>query len=217
MGGKKAPVENSKKVAGNAKKAEAAAGKKAAEDQKKAAAESAEWQKGSKDGSKAEAAAAKQAEAARKKAEKEALLKEEEASLPSKPGKKPPVKKARGLDLSGLDAPSSKKELSALNATGIDDALDALDLTKGNTDKIDRHPERRFKAAYNAFEERRLDEMKDEKGLRRQQKIDQIRKEFEKHPDNPFNQVQGTYNMSKEEMAELREAERQKLENRLGA
>ena len=100
---------------------------------------------------------------------------------------------------------------------GIDDALDALDLTKGNNDKIDRHPERRFKAAYTAFETRRLDEMKDEKGLRRQQKIDQIRKEFEKHPDNPFNQVQGTYNMSKEEMAELRESERQKLENRLGA
>ena len=59
--------------------------------------------------------------------------------------------------------------------------------------------------------------MKDEKGLRRQQKIVQIRKEFEKHPDNPFNQVQGSYNMSKEEMAELRESERQKLENRLGA
>ena len=78
-------------------------------------------------------------------------------------------------------------------------------MTKGNNDKIDRHPERRFKAAYTAFEERRLDEMKDEKGLRRQQKIDQIRKEFEKHPDNPFNQVQGSYNMSKEEMAELRE------------
>ena len=90
-------------------------------------------------------------------------------------------------------------------------------MTKGNNDKIDRHPERRFKAAYTAFEERRLDEMKDEKGLRRQQKIDQIRKEFEKHQDNPFNQVQGSYNMSKEEMAELRESERQKLENRLGA
>jgi hypothetical protein len=164
-----------------------------------------------------EAAAAKQAEAARKKAEKDALLKEEEASLPSKPGKKPPVKKARGLDLSGLDGPSSKSALSALNATGIDDALDALALTKGDKDKIDRHPERRFKAAYNAFEERRLDEMKDEKGLRRQQKIDQIRKEFEKHPDNPFNQVQGSYNMSKEEMAELRDSEKQKLENRLGA
>jgi hypothetical protein len=163
------------------------------------------------------AAAAKKEEAARKKAEKDALLKEEEASLPSKPGKKPPVKKARGLDLSGLDGPDSKSTLSALNATGIDDALDALALTKGDKDKIDRHPERRFKAAYNAFEERRLDEMKDEKGLRRQQKIDQIRKEFEKHPDNPFNQVQGSYNMSKEEMAELRDSEKEKLENRLGA
>ena len=74
-------------------------------------------------------------------------MKEEEASLPSKPGKKAPVKKARGLDLSGLDAPSSKKELSALNASGIDDALDALSLPKAYNEKIDRHPERRFKAA----------------------------------------------------------------------
>lgn len=126
-----------------------------------------------------EAAAAKAAEAARKKAEKEALLKEEEASLPSKPqgNKKTAVKKSRGLDLSSLDdEPSNSKKGPALNATGIDNALDALDLTSNNTDKIDRHPERRFKAAYNAFEERRLEEMKDEKGLRRQQKIDQIRK-----------------------------------------
>lgn len=108
--------------------------------------------------------------------------------------------------------PSSKKELSSLNATGIDNALDALSLTSNSKDKIDRHPERRFKAAYAAYEERRLEEMKDEKGLRRQQKIDQIRKEFEKHPDNPFNQVAGTYNMSKEEMNALRESEKDKKE-----
>lgn len=57
--------------------------------------------------------------------------------------------------------------------------------------------------------------MKDEKGLRRNQKIDQIRKEFEKHPENPFNQVSATYNMSKEEMAELRDAEKEKKEKRL--
>lgn len=167
------------------------------------------------DRSRSEAAQAKQAEAARKKAEKDALMKEEEASLPSKPkGKAPPPKKSRGLDLSGLDAPSSKKELS-LNATGIDNALDALSLTKGDKEKIDRHPERRFKAAYTQFEERRMEEMKDEKGLRRNQKIEQIRKEFDKHPDNPFNQVAGSYNMSKEEMQELRDQERAKLENRL--
>ena len=163
-----------------------------------------------------DAAAAKAAEAARKKAEKDALLKEEEASLPSKPAKgKVAPKKSRGLDLSGLDAPTSKKDLAALNATGIDNALDALSLTANNNEKIDRHPERRFKAAYTAFEERRLEEMKDEKGLRRQQKIDQIRKEFDKHPDNPFNQVAATYNMSKEEIAALRESEKDKTEQRL--
>ena len=57
--------------------------------------------------------------------------------------------------------------------------------------------------------------MKDEKGLRRQQKIDQIRKEFEKHPDNPFNQVTGSYNMTKEEMAAVRESEKDNKEKRL--
>ncbi|SMQ45381.1 unnamed protein product [Zymoseptoria tritici ST99CH_1A5] len=212
-------TENSKKAAGNAKKQEVAAQKAAAENAKKAASEEKEWQKGSKDSSKADAAAAKQAEILRKKQEKEALLKEEEASLPSKPvgGKnKAPVKKTRGLDLSALDdEPASSKKGPALNATGIDNALDALSLTSNNNDKIDRHPERRFKAAYNAFEERRLEEMAGEKGLRRQQKIDQIRKEFEKHPDNPFNQVAASYNMSKEEIAALKDSEKARKEGLL--
>ncbi len=161
-----------------------------------------------------EAAAEKAAEAARKKAEKEALLREEEASLPSKPkGKAPKAeKKPRGIDsaLGSLDT-----NPGALNASGIDNALDALEITSNAQEQLDRHPERRFKAAYAAFEERRLEEMKEEKGLRRQQKIDQIRKEFEKHPDNPFNQVSATYNATREEMAAIKEAEKKKKEERL--
>ena len=163
-----------------------------------------------------DAAAEKAAEAARKKAEKAALLAEEEASLPSKPkgaGAKKAEKKpaGRGIDsaFASLDKPS------ALNATGIDNALDALDITSSNQDKLDRHPERRFKAAYAAYEERRLDEMKDEKGLRRNQKIDQIRKEFEKHPDNPFNQVNANYNATREEMSAIRENVKEGKEKRL--
>jgi len=136
-------------------------------------------------------------------------MKEEEASLPSKPkgagAKKAEKKTGRGID----------SALSSLNATGIDNALDALSLTTKDNDKVDRHPERRFKAAYAAYEERRLEEMKDEKGLRRQQKVDQIRKEFEKHPDNPFNQVSAAYNASKDELADLKEGERLKKEKRL--
>ncbi|QIW97146.1 hypothetical protein AMS68_002664 [Peltaster fructicola] len=204
--------ENSKKAAGNAKKAEVAAQKQAAESAKKDASEAAEWKKGAKDNSKA-----KSSRSCSKEGREGRSLKEEEDSLPSKggKGKAPPPKKSRGLDLSGLDAPSSKKDLAALNATGIDNALDALSLTSKNNEQLDRHPERRFKAAYTAFEERRLEEMKDEKGLRRQQKIEQIRKEFDKHPDNPFNQVAASYNMSKEEMSALKESERAKMENRL--
>ncbi len=57
--------------------------------------------------------------------------------------------------------------------------------------------------------------MKDEKGLRRQQRIDQIRKEFEKHPDNPFNQVAGRYDMTKDELKEMKESERERKEGLL--
>ena len=171
--------------------------------------------------SRREDAEARKAEAARKKAEKDALLAAEEASLPSKakPNPKAPKKSGRGLDLFSLDdeAPSAKS--TALNATGIDNALDALSLTSSAThDNVDKHPERRFKAAYAAFEARRLPEVEDEhKGLRRQQRIELVRKEFEKSDENPFNQVAATYDASKEELKELRQAEREKIERRLGS
>lgn len=222
----------SKKAQGQARKADAANAKKAQAQAKEDAAETQQWEKGAKSNAKAyarssrvhsiilttrsDAAAEKAAEAARKKAEKAALLAEEEASLPSKPkgaGAKKAEKKpsGRGIDsaLGSFDKPS------ALNATGIDNALDALDITSDNKDKLDRHPERRFKAAYAAYEERRLDEMKDEKGLRRNQKIEQIRKEFEKHPDNPFNQVNASYNATRDEMASIRDSVKEGKERRL--
>ncbi|KAK1729535.1 hypothetical protein CaCOL14_007699 [Colletotrichum acutatum] len=223
MAGKKGAGENSKKAAGNARKADAAAQKAAAEDAKKAAAEDADWGKGAKGAGKKEAEAAKKAEAARKKAEKDALLKEEEANTPGRTGpknNKTAVKKTRGLDLSQLDGPQSGGSLAALNATGIDNALDALSLTgSDNNAKIDRHPERRFKAAYAAFEERRLKEMEDDgsgQGLRQQQKKDKIRKEFEKSPENPFNQVNARFDSTKEELAEIKAKEKGKIEARLG-
>jgi hypothetical protein len=150
-------------------------------------------------------------------------LKAEEDSLPKGPkggNAKKAEKKTRGtLDLSQLDdTPGSSKSGLALNASGIDNALDALSLTGGSgNDTIDRHPERRFKAAYTAFETRRLEEMADEKGLRRNQKIEQIRKEFEKHPDNPFNQVSGKYNSTREELRDIGQQERQKVEDRLAS
>lgn len=149
-------------------------------------------------------------------------MKEEEASQPAKAkgaNAKTAVKKTRGLDLSQLDdAPAGSQRASDLNATGIDNALDALSLSSKDTSKIDRHPERRFKAAYAAFEARRLPEIEEENpGLRRNQRMDLCRKEFEKSEENPFNQVHAAVNASKEEIAQLREGERKKVEGRLGS
>ena len=107
---------------------------------------------------------------------------------------------------------------SALNATGIDNALDALSLTSSSaTTAIDRHPERRFKAAYAAYEARRLPELEEEmKGLRRNQRVEVCRKEFEKSEENPFNQANARFDASKEEVKGIKEVERAKVEKRLG-
>lgn len=162
----------------------------------------------------------KKAEAARKKKERDAQLAEEEASQPSKPkgaNAKSAQKKSRGLDLGQLDAPTNEKGAS-ISATGIDNALDALSLASKDTSKIDRHPERRFKAAYAAFEERRLPEIEEENpGLRRQQRVDLCRKEFDKSEENPFNQAHVQVNATQEKVAEVRDNERRKKEERLGS
>ncbi len=175
-----------------------------------------------------EADAAKKAEQARKKAERDALLASEEqttAGRATPKNSKAAVKKTnRGLDLAQLDSDGgSGGPLATLNASGIDNALDALSLTAAASSaadaKIDRHPERRFKAAFAAFEERRLREMDGDgsgQGLRLNQKKERIKKEFERSPENPFNQATASYDASKDDVGQIRERERSKVETRLG-
>lgn len=173
-----------------------------------------------------EEAAAKKAEAARKKQEREAQLAEENSSARAAPknAKSAASKKvSKGtLDLGKLsgdaDADDGKpKKAAALNASGVENALDALSLTKdASTTKIERHPERRFAAAYRAYEERRLPEIEVEHpGLRKNQRVNICRDEFKKHPDNPFNQVKVSYDATQEEVKEAREAHREAVEKNL--
>ena len=172
-----------------------------------------------------EAEATKKAEQARKKAEKDALLAQEEKDArPLPKNTKTAAKKSKGtLDLSQLDAApagsDSSKGAPALNATGIDNALDALSLTTADgVGKVDKHPERRFKAALAAFEERRLKEMEEDgsgQGLRQNQKKERIRKEFERSEENPFNQVTARYDATKDEVRGIKEQEKDKIEARL--
>lgn len=165
----------------------------------------------------------KKAEAAKKKAERDALLAEEEANTPGRAAPKnakSAAKKTRGIDaaLGEVDAP-----LSELNATGIENALDALGLVdEKRQDKIDRHPERR-KWKYAAWKERRLEEMKADKDEWAQRKkymhaIEaELWKEWKNSPENPMNQVHAAYNSTQQDISALRSHVDEATENRLAA
>jgi hypothetical protein len=61
--------------------------------------------------------------------------------------------------------------------------------------ELDRHPERRLKAAYNAFEELNLPRLKLENpNLRLSQLKQLLKKDWMKSPENPLNQRTISYN-----------------------
>lgn len=216
--------ENTKKVAGNAQKAENANKKKQVQESAVEEHEAAEWGQGSKKANKKkEDEKFKKDEAARKKTERDALLKTEEASLPTKPlsakqrGAAKVASRRTGKIDDFLDSNNDTPELSA---SGIDNALDALALTGRDggvqTKDIDKHPERRVKAAHAAFEEKRLPEMrKEEPGLRLQQMKNLIFKEFQKSPENPMNQDTNIkFNATREEVGDLKNEVKSKREQK---
>ncbi|EIW70097.1 hypothetical protein TREMEDRAFT_68480 [Tremella mesenterica DSM 1558] len=211
---------NAKKESGRAKKAENEEKKKAEEQRAKDAKEAEEWKSGAKGLSKGEVAAAKAAEQARKKAEKEALIAAEEASISSKPksapkagsSKKKPASdtlKATGTGLAGFSVADplglrkqgvEEEQVTELSATGIEDMLEALEVVNAKTDKDAMGAKRRFKAAFNEYLDRELPKLKEEHpGLRQNQMRDMLFKQFQKAPENPFNQAQVAYNANKEE------------------
>ncbi|KLT44351.1 DUF1014-domain-containing protein [Cutaneotrichosporon oleaginosum] len=189
-------------------------------------AEADKWKSGAKGASKADLEAAKKAELAAKKAERERLLAEEEANAPVK--KKAPTakdKKAaaeaklkaqtasiaavfRTDDPAGLRRDEDRK-VDELSATGIEGMLEALEVVNAKTSdqamgakagEIERHPEKRYKAAFAAYLEREMPKLKeDHPGLRQNQMREIIHKQFQKAPENPFNQVSVAYNASKDD------------------
>ena len=73
-----------------------------------------------------------------------------------------------------------------LEARTVDEAIAVLGVGKEPQDK---HPERRMKVAYAAYEERELPRLKEENpNLRMSQLKQLLRKEWMKSPENPMNQ-----------------------------
>lgn len=218
-------MPNAKK---RAEKADAASDRKnAATAAKKAAEEDASWAQGAKGAGKGDRDAEKRADAQRKKDEKAQLAAAEDAENTKinkgGPKGKAAAKKSNGIDdflvTAGLAKAPPKKQ-PGLAAANIEDAIDALSLANKKSTitatDIDKHPERRYKAAYAAFEERRIAEMKEEGiKLRLQQMKELCHKEFQKHPDNPFNQVTARHDASKEELQDIVDRARSQTEARL--
>ena len=78
--------------------------------------------------------------------------------------------------------------MDGLEARTVDEAIAILNLEDEDT-SLDKHPEKRMKAAYAAFEEVNLPRLKQENPTLRLSQIKQLlKKEWLKSPENPMNQ-----------------------------
>lgn len=125
------------------------------------------------------------AELAKRKEEEQAALEAQAAAAKKK--------------VSRMSNPEEYEKLVGVsNRNRDDDIVDARDLESAlaqigtlNAPELpaDRHPERRLKASYKAFEEAELPVLKEEKpGLSLTQYKDMLWKAWKKSPDNPLNQ-----------------------------
>lgn len=78
-----------------------------------------------------------------------------------------------------------------VDAETVDEAIAALRISQP---AVERHPERRLKASYAAFEEKELPRLKAENPNLRMSQVKQlIRKEWMRSPENPMNQPHARY------------------------
>ncbi|KAM9101307.1 coiled-coil domain-containing protein 124-like isoform 1-T1 [Sarcophilus harrisii] len=85
-------------------------------------------------------------------------------------------------------------EEGSVEARTIEDAIAVLSVSEDS----DRHPERRMKAAFTAFEELHLPRLKKENPNMRLSQLKQLlKKEWMRSPDNPMNQRTMAYNAQK--------------------
>ncbi|XP_076237582.1 coiled-coil domain-containing protein 124 [Calliopsis andreniformis] len=200
---KKFVGENSKAVAARARKAavkEAETTKKALEAEEKA------WQDDDKQvmkkKQKQEELEKKRQQQLEKKAEVKALLEKEMATI--KVGGKQPTAKVTRAEIVAVtekrnqvamkkkeDEKPIEENLNRLTIEGetahtIDTALAILSTKEP---EVDRHPEKRMKAAYASFEERMMPVIKEQNPTLRLSQLKQIlKKEWMKSPENPLNQ-----------------------------
>nr|CAH7728240.1 unnamed protein product [Callosobruchus chinensis] len=208
---KKFASENTKAVAARERKKQA---KDEADKKKQKEIEDAYWQDDDKQikkkQQKKEQEEKKRLEALQRKNEAKALLEKEVGEISKRSvGKTPPPPKLTRQQITDKVASAAKPEKQPdkkiethldvpleenLNRVHIegDEARtveEAITILGGVDETVDKHPEKRMKALYTAYEERRLKELKVENpSLRLSQLKQMIFKEWQKSPENPLNQ-----------------------------
>lgn len=206
---KKFTGENSKAVAARQRKENA---KQEKDEKLKKVTEDAQWEdsddKLKKKQQKKDEQEKKRQEQLQKKAEAKALLEKEMESIKASIKVAPPPPKITRAQISQMNgkviraepAPLPSKvvvdelpleenlnriQLDGDVAQTVDEAISIL----SDKNETDRHPEKRIKAAYNAFEEVNLPRLKAENPTLRLSQLKQmLRKEWLKSPQNPVNQ-----------------------------
>ncbi|KAL7993066.1 hypothetical protein Chor_017322 [Crotalus horridus] len=219
---KKFQGENTKSAAARARKAEA---KAAADAKRQKELEDAFWKDEDKHvmrkEHRKEEREKRRLEQLERKKELQRMLEEEDAQLKGKAPKTPgPARVTRaqidealqkdlkeGGDTAGGEKPKSHLELpleenlnrrvleeGAVEARTIEEAIAVLSVAED----LDRHPERRMKAAFSAFEEGTLPRLKQENPNMRLSQLKQLlKKEWMRAPENPMNQRHSAYNSQK--------------------
>lgn len=214
---KKFQGENTKSAAARARKAEA---KAVADAKRQQALEDAYWQDDDKHVARKEQRKEekekRRLEMLERKKESQRLLDEEDARIKSKQAKSvPPAKVTRAqieetlkkeeAEKGTVEKPKTHLEMpleeninrrvleeGEVEARSIEDAIAALSVGK----ELDRHPERRMKAAFTAYEEENLPRLKQENPNMRLSQLKQLlKKEWMKSPENPMNQRHASYNV----------------------
>uniref|UniRef100_A0A452HD51 Coiled-coil domain-containing protein n=1 Tax=Gopherus agassizii TaxID=38772 RepID=A0A452HD51_9SAUR len=219
---KKFQGENTKSAAARARKAEA---KAAADAKRQQELEDAFWKDEDKHvmrkEQRKEEREKRRMEQLERKKEMQRLLEEEDAKLKGKlpkpitPGKitraqiEESIRRDQQQKENGDEAEKQKSHLDipleeninrrvveegTVEARTIEDAIAVLSVA----DDLDRHPERRMKAAFATFEEINLPRLKQENPNMRLSQLKQLlKKEWMRSPDNPMNQRHMTYNSQK--------------------
>lgn len=225
---------NSKAEEGRARKADAKEQEKEKNRSEKQKLEEKKWSEGIRDDSKKQQEEAKRLEKLIKKQEKkeiEAQEARELAEYKSSVNKtsssygnnaSQPLFKSKSanwtLSLSS-DGGNSTESIEKFSASNLDDALmllESTNISSASLINIEKHPERRMKAAFCGFEARELPKLRAENpSLKHTQLLERLHRMWKKSPENPFNQLHVAHNMTQEQQAEVVKADQNRNLDRL--